>query len=174
MGGVPEAEEARRALLARWAEESGVGCEPSGRYLSAWRASRATPSEHSHVRTHRVIGVEISPLLAEIARDGLASRSREHRCGDVEVVVCDASKYRVPDDLTIGYFFNPFYGETLDTVLRNIVGSIDRRPRRVRLIYVDPVFGRQILATGRFRLEKWLRGGLRDRRLSRAAIFESC
>jgi SAM-dependent methyltransferase len=124
-------------------------------------------------RFQRVIGVEVSPALAEIARSGLAARSRQHRCGSVDIVVCDVTQYRIPEDLTIGYLFHPFSGETFDTVVRNIVGSIDRRPRRVRLIYVNPVFGGEILATGRFRLVKWLRGGLRDRRLFRAAIFES-
>ena len=43
------------------------------------------------------------------------------------------SDYRVPDDLTIGYFFHPFRGETLDAVLDDIIGSIDRNPRRVSL-----------------------------------------
>jgi SAM-dependent methyltransferase len=123
---------------------------------------------------HRVIGVEISPALAEIAREGLAARSRQHRCANVEIVVCDVGQFPIPEDLTIGYLFHPFRGETFDIVMRNVVGSIDRNPRRVRLIYVNPLLGGQILATGRFRLAKWLRGGLRDRRLHRAAIFESC
>ena len=122
----------------------------------------------------RVIGVEISPVLAEIARNGLAARRHQHRCGSVEIVVSDVTQFRIPDDLTIGYFFHPFSGETFDTVLRDIVDSIDRHPRRVRLIYVDPIQGAQILATERFRLIRWQRGGLRDRRLFRAAIFESC
>ena len=122
----------------------------------------------------RVIGVEISPALAEIARTGLAARSHQHRCGSVEIVVSDVTQFPVPDDLTIGYFFHPFNGETFDGVLRAIVESIDRHPRRVRLIYVDPILGAQILATNRFRLTRWQRGGLRDRRLFRAAIFESC
>jgi cyclopropane fatty-acyl-phospholipid synthase-like methyltransferase len=50
----------------------------------------------------RVIGVEISPVLAEVARNGLAARRHQHRCGSVEIVVSDVTQYRVPDDLTIG------------------------------------------------------------------------
>ena len=122
----------------------------------------------------RVIGVEISPVLAELARATLAARRHRYRCKDVQIVVSDVTLFRVPDDLTIGYFFHPFTGETFDAALREIVRSIDRHPRRVRLIYVYPVLGARILATERFRLVKWQRGGLRDRRLFRAAIFESC
>ena len=86
----------------------------------------------------RVIGVEISPALAEIARANLATRRHQHRCPNVEIVVADAKDFRVPDDLTIAYFWHPFTGETLEAVLRGIVDSIDRHPRRVRLIYLGP------------------------------------
>ena len=107
----------------------------------------------------RVIGVEISPVLAEIARTAVAARSHQHRCGDVQIVASDVTEFRVPDDLTIGYFYHPFESETFDVVLRGIVDSIDRHPRRVRLIYVRP-WNRtvsQVLATKRFRLLKELR-----------------
>ena len=101
----------------------------------------------------RVIGVEISPALAEIARANLAARSHQHRCPNVEIVVADAKEFRVPDDLTIAYFWHPFTGETFEAVLRGIVESIDRHPRPVRLIYLGP-HGADVLATGRFRLLK--------------------
>src|SRR5436190_881868 len=89
------------------------------------------------------------------------------------VVVVDLKDFRVPDDLTIGYLFDPVSGEAFSAVLQRIVDSIDRNPRRVRLIYVRPTLGSQVLATGRFRLVKEQRGGLRDARIYRAAIFES-
>jgi SAM-dependent methyltransferase len=121
----------------------------------------------------RVIGVEISPVLAETARATLAGRSHQHRCGSVEIVVADAAKYQVPDDLTIAYLFHPFGDETLDAVLRAIIDSIDRHPRSVRLIYGFPKGAEQVLETGRFRLlkEQWSR--LLDTPMTRVAIFES-
>jgi SAM-dependent methyltransferase len=122
----------------------------------------------------RVIGVEISPVLAEIARTNLAARRHQHRCRNVEIVVSDAAEFRVPDDLTIGYLFHSFKNETLDAVLLGIIDSIDRHPRRVRLIYVLPVNASQVLATGRFRLLKEQRSRLFDTYGTfRAAIFES-
>jgi SAM-dependent methyltransferase len=121
----------------------------------------------------RVIGVEISPGLAEVARTAVAARRHQHRCRNVEIVVSDVQDFRVPDDLTIGYFYHPFKGETFETVLRNIVDSIDRHPRRVRLIYVIPVNGPKVLATGRFRLVKVQHNMLLDHRALRTEIFES-
>jgi SAM-dependent methyltransferase len=121
----------------------------------------------------RVIGVEISPALAEIARANLAARSHEHRCGQVEIVASDVSQFPIPDDLTIGYLFHPFSGETLDGLLRGIAESIDRRPRLVRLIYACPAKSAEVLNTGRFRLVKELRPGFLSKHLSHTKIFES-
>jgi SAM-dependent methyltransferase len=123
----------------------------------------------------RVIGVEISPALADAARTGLAARKHQHRCRNVEIVVADVTKYRVPDDLTVGFFYLPFVlgSETFDAVLRSIVESLDRNPRRVRLIYVVPVgWQPPDIASERFRLlTKQRRIGVGP---SRVAIFESC
>jgi SAM-dependent methyltransferase len=121
----------------------------------------------------RVIGVEISPALSAMARATVAAGRDRHRCRDVRIVTCDATRYDIPDDLTIAYLFDPFRGAILDAVLENIVASMDRRPRTVRIIYVHPSNAGRVLATGRFRLVKEQRGGLRDRRTSRAAIFQS-
>jgi precorrin-6B methylase 2 len=118
----------------------------------------------------RVIGVEISPTLAEQARSVVAAHAHQHKCSDVEIVVCDAAQYRVPDDVTIAYFFHPFGGETLDKVLRAIVESIDRRPRRVRMIYIVVAGEASVRATGRFRHVTDMRSGLPGMRL---AIYES-
>ena len=116
----------------------------------------------------KVIGVEISPALAAVARAGLAARSRQHRAKEIEIVVADAAEYTIPDEVTIVYFFHPFFGETFDAVMRNLDDSLDRRPRRMSVIYVWPLFARQITATGRFRLVKDLSG-----RKHPAKIFES-
>jgi SAM-dependent methyltransferase len=122
----------------------------------------------------RVIGVEISPTLAESARKGLAARSHQHRCPNVEIVVSDVTQFPVPDDLTIGFLFHPFANEILEAVLRNIVASIDRHPRRVRLIYVRPLHASQVLATERFRLVKrQLGNSLLETGPFSTAIFES-
>ena len=58
--------------------------------------------------------------------------------------------YRIPDDLTVAYFYYPFVGEVFDGVIDRIVESMDRRPRRVRIVYAMPVLEECILRTGRF------------------------
>jgi predicted RNA methylase len=113
----------------------------------------------------RVVGVEVSPALADESRTKLEQVRHRLRCKDVQVVAADAAAFTVPDDMTYGYFYHPFAGQTFDRVMTNIVESIDRRSRRVRLVYVCPAMEDVVLATGRFRLERAMKGGWRDKEI---------
>jgi SAM-dependent methyltransferase len=116
----------------------------------------------------KVIGVEVIPEVADRAQSLVAAQRRKYRCESVEIVTRDVTAFRVPDDLTIAYLgqVQYFSGEEMDAVLRNLIESIDRRPRRVRLIYY-PTPAPYVGATGRFRL-------LPDISFGGVAIFESC
>lgn len=100
----------------------------------------------------RVIGVEIAPELSEIARQNLERNRHKLACPNVEIVTSDVATFEIPDDMTVAYFYYPFVGETFRRVIDSIIASLDRRPRRVRLVYGLPVMEEYILGTGRFRL----------------------
>ena len=102
----------------------------------------------------RVIGVEVSPELAEAARSNLRRAAPYLRCPRVEVVTADAATYAVPDDVGVVHIFNPFRGAVLTAALGRVLSSIDRSPRAVTLIYTNPRdHGHAaILATSRARL----------------------
>ena len=102
-------------------------------------------------RFARVIGVELSEELSGIARE-LIAKERRLRCPDVRVENVDATTFEIPDDMTHAYMFNPFMGETFRQVLQNVAESLDRRPRRFQLIYVNPENHDDVMATGRFRV----------------------
>ncbi|MCA1645962.1 MAG: class I SAM-dependent methyltransferase [Chloroflexi bacterium] len=116
----------------------------------------------------RVIGVERIPEVADFAQTLVVAHRSKYRCPSVKILTCDVESFRLPDDLTIMYHAYGFKEKTMDAVLGNLIESIDRRPRRVRLIYYRPKHGgAQVLATGRFRL-------LPDVSFGLTAIFESC
>ena len=79
----------------------------------------------------------------------------------------------VPDDLTHVYMFNPFEGEIFRQVLANIILSLDRRPRPLKVFYAHPRHSDDVLATGRFELVRTTTGLRRDIPLYRIDIFES-
>jgi SAM-dependent methyltransferase len=119
----------------------------------------------------RVVGVELSPCLSDVAR-GLVERERGRlRCGDVRIETVDAAAYSIPDDMTLAYLYNPFNGATFERVCANIVASLDRAPRTLRVIYLHPADHATLVDTGRFRLVR----GVQTTRLvdERIAIYEA-
>ena len=84
----------------------------------------------------KVIGVEISGALVEIARRNLARVKR--RCaGRVEIHHSDAAAFPVPDDANVFFFFNPFAGATLAKVVERIHESWIAQPRDLFVIYFN-------------------------------------
>ena len=96
----------------------------------------------------RVIGVEISPELAQIARDNIERSLPNLKCRNVEVVTTDVMNYELPDDVTMVYFFNPFHGKVFAAVLETILASLQRRPRELTIIYLDPSEEQALLDAG--------------------------
>ena len=82
----------------------------------------------------RVIGVEGSSALNEIARRNVQRARRRMTCQRIEVVTTDAGAYDVPDDATMVYFASPFSGAILEAVLQNVKASLMRVPRRLSVI----------------------------------------
>lgn len=100
----------------------------------------------------RVIGVELSRELSDIAQRNIERNRERLACRDVEIVTADVRAYEIPDDATVIYLYNPFVGDLFAAALARLYASHDRRPRRIRLIYVNPVEHAQIVASGRAQL----------------------
>jgi hypothetical protein len=106
----------------------------------------------------RVTGLELSPQLHKVAEANIARNRNRFRALEVQLVCGDALTYEIPDDVTVAFFNNPFTGEIFSTVLDHLVASVDRNPRLLRLIYFNPVEHDLLLARGRCRLVKRVRG----------------
>lgn len=78
----------------------------------------------------RVIGVEVDP--------GLAARAQRTVRGRGEVVVADVALWDVPDDIAVVAIFNPFGEATLTDLLAHLSRSMQRRPRPVAVVYLNP------------------------------------
>jgi SAM-dependent methyltransferase len=99
----------------------------------------------------KVIGVEISGELVEIARHNLG-RMKGRRAGDVEIHHADAAAFPVPDDVNVFFFFNPFGGATLGRVVERIRESWTAHPRELFFIYFNHGRFDEYVAT-----QPWLR-----------------
>jgi SAM-dependent methyltransferase len=102
----------------------------------------------------KIIGVELSEDLTAIARRNVANCRARLRCRDIELITCDVLNYRIPDDVSVVYMYNPFHGPIFDAAIASLIASVDRRPRTVRLIYGTASCEDRLLSTGRFSLER--------------------
>jgi SAM-dependent methyltransferase len=88
----------------------------------------------------RIIGVELSPGLCELARRNCRTfRSRTQRCTAIEIVCDDAAEFRFPLDPLVVYLFNPFDEVVLRRVLANLTQSLEEHRREAYLIYHNPL-----------------------------------
>jgi SAM-dependent methyltransferase len=98
----------------------------------------------------RVIGVELSPSLCEIASKNLQRYYALHNKSRPQwtIVNVDAALFRIPEDATIFYMFNPFDAVVVGKVLDNILSSVRAAPRRVYLVYANPIHERLVRDRG--------------------------
>jgi SAM-dependent methyltransferase len=119
-------------------------------------------------RFKRVIGVELSEVLNGVARANIDRNRERLRCPDIELFTTDVLDYEVPDDVTVAFFNNPFVGAVFTVAIDKLLASVDRRSRRVRLIYCNPVEHDQLMTRGRFRPVRKLPGLRPGREWSRS------
>jgi SAM-dependent methyltransferase len=83
----------------------------------------------------KIVGVEISPRLAEIAKKNMIRLGYKER---IKVSCANAAEYGSLSDFSYIYLYNPFPSAVLRTVLENIKRSLRERPRVLRIIYANP------------------------------------
>lgn len=101
-------------------------------------------------------GIEKFEGLAQIARDNFRVMKMEDR---VTVFTCDALEFERYDGFNCFFLFNPFNRDVAQKVLSRITASVKQKPRRIRLVSVQPFFNEMIKNAG-FKQERVIRSGL--------------
>lgn len=87
----------------------------------------------------RIIGIEYSEVLAAIAKQNICRYSNQmQQCRDIACLCCDATEFTLPNEPLILYMFNPFQGEVMNNVIKNIERSLEHHPRDLWIIYSTP------------------------------------
>jgi SAM-dependent methyltransferase len=91
----------------------------------------------------RIVGLELSPELAEIAAANVRTyHSRRQRCHAIEVLCMDALDYELPARPLVCFFYNPFGEAILERVIEKIGRSLSEHPRDVIVVYLHPALER--------------------------------
>jgi SAM-dependent methyltransferase len=92
----------------------------------------------------KVVGIELNPELASIARQNVERWTRANRedstaarIAPIEVVEQDALEYELPATPTLLFLFHPFEAPVLKQLLRRIETQFARRQGALDLLYVN-------------------------------------
>jgi hypothetical protein len=112
--------------------------------------------------------------MVDGARRNLDAVRARLQTTDVSIEQADLARWTIPDDVTVAFMYNPVAGETFAALITELLASVDRRPRTLRIVYRGPMMRDALLATGRVRHIDSLDLPLRPRRDGRAdvEIFE--
>lgn len=98
----------------------------------------------------KIIGVELLPSLHQVALENIACyRSESQKCFHLQSVCADATRFALPLSPLVIFLFNPFPESELRQFLANLQQSILEHPRKIHLLYHNPLFERVLLESGR-------------------------
>jgi SAM-dependent methyltransferase len=100
----------------------------------------------------RVVGVEFSSVLCKEAKRNISTYLKNQGVDvDIEIIESDVCDYEIKDDENIFYLFDPFDDVVLNRVLKNLDLSIEKKKRKIWLIYNNPNFRTVIEKQGNFK-----------------------
>lgn len=94
---------------------------------------------------HKVVGIEVNPILADDAR--LNAAGLRGRCSPIEVFTGPAEEFDY-SAATVLYLYNPFGVPIMEKVFKALSASYERRPRKIKIAYVNCVHESVLEATG--------------------------
>ena len=102
----------------------------------------------AHLGFRKVTGLDFSKDLCEIATVNLTTTKQNIPRFEYHVINNDAFYYAIPDDVDCIFFFNPFDEIIMSGVVNNIFESLQNKPRKLNIIYVNPLHKELFLKAG--------------------------
>jgi hypothetical protein len=96
----------------------------------------------------RVIGIELAEALTRRARHNLEAARRRLACTEIQLVNANAAEWRVPHDVNVVHFYNPFLNETLRRTVAELVRSLRENPRELWIVFGSPWQMSRVMASG--------------------------
>src|ERR1017187_916149 len=138
-----------RALIGHWRETIPPHPISSYTFIDVGAGKGRGLLVASEFRFRKVVGIELNPSLATIARQNVAHWTASHsadptspRLAPIEILEQDALDFDLPATPTLLFLFHPFEAPVLRQLLRRIETQSAARPKSARepaldLIYVN-------------------------------------
>ena len=102
----------------------------------------------AHLGFRKVTGLDFAKNLCEAAKENLAITKQKIPELEYKVINNDAFYFEIPDDVDCIFFFNPFDEIIMSAVVNNIFASLKSNPRKITIIYVNPLHKELFLKAG--------------------------
>lgn len=102
----------------------------------------------AHHGFNKVTGIDISKTLCQVAETNLANTKQLFPQLQYKIINNDAFYYEIPRDADCIFFFNPFDEIIMSAVVNNIFESLADNPRKLKIIYVNPLHKEQFIKAG--------------------------
>lgn len=89
---------------------------------------------------NKVTGIDFSKEFCDKAIDNLRITINFYPQLQYSVVNVDASKSMIPDDVDCIFLFNPFDINIMKKAVKNIMISIEKKPRNLAIVYANPLY----------------------------------
>ena len=93
----------------------------------------------AHYGFKKVTGIDFSKSLCEKAKNNLASTKSKIADFAYTIINNDAFYFEIPEDADYIFLFNPFDEIIMSGVVNNILASLQAFPRKLTIIYVNPL-----------------------------------
>ncbi|GDX53002.1 hypothetical protein LBMAG27_20490 [Bacteroidota bacterium] len=97
---------------------------------------------------HKVSGIDLDKEGLQNATVACNEISKRFNNSDFEIDNIDAATYDIPNSINVIFMFNPFGKKTMIEVIKNIRKSFELSPRRICIIYQNPVFEKLFYDSG--------------------------
>ncbi len=102
----------------------------------------------AHQGFKQITGLDLSKDLCDIAIENLNKTKLKIRSFEFKVINNDAFYFDIPDDVDCIFLFNPFDEIIMSAVVNNIFESLQSNPRKLKIIYVNPLHKELFLKAG--------------------------
>lgn len=102
----------------------------------------------AHKGFKKVTGIDFAKDLCETAKENLHITKQKIPALEYKIINNDAFYFEIPDDVDCIFLFNPFDEFIMSGVVNNICNSLQNNPRKIKIIYINPLHKEQFLKAG--------------------------
>lgn len=132
-------------LLKRWVRTKPIAPIEDFTFLDLGAGMGRALLLASEYPFRKVVGVELNPVLARMARQNLAGwRAANRLRSPARVICCDAVSARIPQGPCLVFLFNPFGDSVIRRLINRLASRFQNRPRQLDILYVNNEHDRAI------------------------------